>query len=117
MSGNGPGGSSARSFAPAVRLSSRFSSDMAFARNLRAAKRAVKLAPDPGAAAPSPGDADLAAGRGMSRGLGGACRPIDAVCAHLRRAPRCDMRRETRNVQKGRENNVSEDAHLSPTVS
>ena len=55
----------------------------------------------------------------MSRGLGGACRPIDAVRAHLRRAPRCDMRRETRNVQKRRENNVSEDAHLhlSPTVS
>ena len=49
----------------------------------RAAKRAVKLAPDPGAAASVAGDGDLDAGRDMSYGIRGACRPKDAVRTRL----------------------------------
>ena len=90
-SGRGPGGSSARSFAPADAAAARAEGDAAFARNLRAARRAVGPAFAPGR---SPRDV-TASGVGSGDERGGGETPAAAAFS---RGARGDRRAESADM-------------------
>ena len=107
-SGKGPGGSSARSFAPNAAFSARFSADKTLFLNFRAASKAVKFGAwvDPGEGSfpfNSPRGADLTSPPDILTDVSMCVRHPRCVATHHVDAMRCEDRAATvtlSNVQK-----------------